>query len=428
MMDLVSADGVSQQRDHLSSIRDAAPESAPPRSVENRGAKRNSPALKKFDAILEKVLAAIEAQENGSAPAPQDGLSVTGFVFGWSPLLRACNVRPGNGLYGMSKDSHGAVAVAEDYFHIPPEACTFMKLKLGAHHLEDQKRGGRKSGRIVHFGGDCEPEVMAQELLRGDGYDVFIVEPLTAFKMDPGRRQEYVQFYAREAQRLAHWLTGRPVDEDRLAEEIRQRNVIVRKLHEMMRLRRHDPLYVPLVKLNDIFALSAMKRHEKSWFEAMDLLLDELRSLQSQPAPFHIPLILVGVMHCEDLYHAIDETIGAVVSGTTPQPYREDLPPLEALGDHLLEMQLRGDMHDKCGGVVSLRRERIERELVDFDARGVIVGGTTNCPYLAIAREMEYDYFAKKGVPVLVLDGTAHNDPATEEQRMKLRAFVEMMM
>ena len=75
---------------------------------------------------------------------------------------------------------------------------------------------------------------------------------------------------------------------------------------------------------------------------------------------------------------------------------------------------------------ISLRRERIERELKEFGARGVIIGGTTNCPY--IAREMEYEYFTKKGVPVLVLDGTAHNDPATEEQKMKLRAFIEIMI
>jgi hypothetical protein len=27
-----------------------------------------------------------------------------------------------------------------------------------------------------------------------------------------------------------------------------------------------------------------------------------------------------------------------------------------------------------------------------------------------------------------VLDGTAHNDPATEEQKMRLRAFLEMML
>ena len=406
------------------------PERRPKRShvsIENTAPRRPSKALALFDAILADVHASIEARRAHPQAPEEDGLAVHGFVMGWGPLMRACGVRPNLGLYGLSQDSHAEVAIAEDYFHIPPEACTFMKMKLGAHHAEEQRRGGKKRGRIVHFGGDCEPEVIAQELLRGDGYDVFIVEPLTAFKMDPARRGEYVRFYAKEAERLARWLTGKPVDEDRLREELRARNVIVAKIQRMMRLRRHNPLYVPLVTVNDISHLSNIKKHEKSWHEAMDLLLEELEQIADEPAPFYIPLILVGVMHCEDLYHAIDRTVGAVVSGATPQGYREDLPPLEALGDHLLEMQLRGDMHDKCGGVVSLRRERIERELAEFDARGVVIGGTTNCPYLAIAREMEYDYFAKKGVPVLVLDGTAHNDPATEEQKMKLRAFLEMM-
>jgi benzoyl-CoA reductase/2-hydroxyglutaryl-CoA dehydratase subunit BcrC/BadD/HgdB len=352
---------------------------------------------------------------------------VTGSVFGWNPLMRACDIRPAQGLFGLEIDSHAHVGVAEDYFQIPPEACTFMKLKLGAHHAAEKRRGGRK-GRIVHFGGDCEPEVIAQELLRADGYDVFIVEPLTAFKMDPNRRAEYVSFYANEAQRLAKWLTGQVVDEDRLRDEIRQRNVIIARFQEMMRLRRHNPFFVPLVQVNLINRLANIKKYEREWFEAMDVLGEELQQVAREPAPFHIPIILVGVMHCEDLYQAIDETLGAVVSGFIPQLYREDLPPVEALGDYLLEMQLRGEMHDKCGGVVSLRKNRIERELKEWGARGVIVGGTTNCPYLAIAREMEYEYFTRRGVPVLVLDGTAHNDPATEEQKMRLRAFFEMML
>jgi benzoyl-CoA reductase/2-hydroxyglutaryl-CoA dehydratase subunit BcrC/BadD/HgdB len=396
--------------------------------IQTQPVRRRSAALDLFDGILQKVLASFSGKAPKAAADPDDGKVVNGYVFGWAPLMRACGVRTGRGLFGISNDSHASVGVAEDYFQIPPEACTFMKLKLGAHHIEEQRHGGKRRGRIVHFGGDCEPEVMAQELLRGDGHEVFIVEPLTAFKMDPGRRGEYVRFYANEAQRLAVWLTGKPADDERLRQEIHDRNVIVRKIQEMMRLRLHNPFHVPLVQVNLINQLSSYKRYEAEWFAAMDLLIDELRELAKEPPPFHIPLVLVGVMHCEDLYHAIDETIGAVVTGSTPQLYREDLPPLESLGDHLLEMQLRGDMHDKCGGVVSLRRERIERELAEFDARGVIIGGTTNCPYLAIAREMEYEHFTRKGIPVLVLDGTAHNDPATEEQKMKLRAFIEMML
>ena len=387
-----------------------------------------SPALALFEQISQRMHAMPAIEILPSANKSPGRQPVLGYVFGWAPLMRACDIPGGKGLFGLNQDSHNAVGVAEDYFQIPPEACTFMKLKLGAHHMEDQRHGGKKTGRIVHFGGDCEPEVMAQELLRSDGYEVFIVEPLTVFKMDPARRDEYVRFYAKEAQRLAIWLTGKPTDEDRLREEIKSRNIIIRKIQGMMKLRLHNPFYVPLVQVNLIGQLSNNKRHEKAFITALDLLIEELTEVAKGPRPFHIPLVLVGVMHCEDLYAAIDETIGAVVCGSIPQLYREDLPPLEALGDYLLEMQLRGDMHDKCGGVISLRRHRIERELKEFGARGVIVGGTTNCPYLAIAREMEYEYFTKKGVPVLVLDGTAHSDPATEEQKMRLRAFLEMML
>jgi hypothetical protein len=152
-----------------------------------------SRALALFEQISKKMHAmpAIEGVlSTDNSPSRQP---VLGYVFGWAPLMQACDVPSGRGLFGLNRDSHNAVGVAEDYFQIPPEACTFMKLKLGAHHMEDQRRGGKKLGRIVHFGGDCEPEVMAQELLRSDGYEVFIVEPLTVFKMDPARRDEYVQ-------------------------------------------------------------------------------------------------------------------------------------------------------------------------------------------------------------------------------------------
>jgi len=393
----------------------------PPVPAQSRG-------LQLFARLHQKVQAEARARTAAPDNHPEPGRNVHGSVFGWNPLMKACDIRPARGIFGMEAgDSHAQVGIAEDYFQIPPEMCTFMKVKLGAQHQEEKRRGGRK-GRIVHFGGDCDPEVVAQELLRGDGYDVFIVEPLTAFKMDPNRRDEYVRFYAKEAQRLAIWLTGKPVDEDRLRDEIRYHNRFVRRVQEMMRLRVHNPFLVPFVQVNLVSRLSSARKHEQEWHAAMDVLQDELRESLAHPAPFHIPLIFVGVMHCEDLYRAIDDTIGAVVSGCTPQLYREDLPPLDALGDFLLEMQLRGDMHDKCGGVISLRRKRIERELKEWGARGLIVGGTTNCPYLAIAREMEYEYFTKKGVPVLVLDGTAHNDPATEEQKMRLRAFIEMML
>jgi len=351
---------------------------------------------------------------------------------GWDPLFKATDAHSGM-LRRWIRDSHKAATIAEDYFRVPPETCTVMKVSLGAHRMRSLRPNGEPIKRILHFGGDCEYEVIAQELMRREGYDVHFIEGLSAFGMLEERKHEYVHFYAEQARSAALWLTGKPVDEDRLREEIKKQNIINRKIREIIALRVHNPLYLPLVRLNQIMMSSnhfyAAVDHEKNraqYLLMLDTLIEELKELQDQPVPFHVPLAFVGIMYSLDLYRAIDLTHGAVVTGMEPILYNEDVPPLEALGEYLLEMQLRGEMHDKSGSVVSYRRYRVEKQIELSGAKGLIVGGTSNCPYLAIARELEYEYFTKKGIPVLVLDGSAHDEPATEEQKMRLRAYIEM--
>jgi benzoyl-CoA reductase/2-hydroxyglutaryl-CoA dehydratase subunit BcrC/BadD/HgdB len=395
---------------------------------------RKSRALRLFDDIVRKSIELDKkARSETYARALAEGRPVVNaIVFGWFPLMRACDSLPGGANIFQYPDPRKAITIAEDYFQVPPEQCNIPKLRIGIQHLREtkaQQDPRYKRERIAYFGGGCEPEGMAWELIRAEGNEVYVVEPLTAFGMDPARRDEYVKFYAEEARKLAIWMTGKPADEDRLWQEIKYANATMRRFREMMVLRRHNPFFVPLVDARKISRAGSHRQLASEYNAAMDLLMEELREVQREPAPFHVPLLLVGVMHCEDLYPTIDQTVGTVVSGFIPDLYREDLPPLESLGDYVLEMQLQGQMHDKCGGVVSLRRKRIDRELEEWKAKGVIIGGTTGCPYMALAREMEYEYFTKKGVPVLMLDGTPDNqEPATEEQKMRLKAFIEMMI
>jgi len=398
------------------------------------GTRKKSRALGLFDDIVRKSIELDKkAREETYARAlAEEKPVVNAIVFGWFPLMRACDSLPGGANIFQFPDPRKAIAIAEDYFQVPPEQCNIPKLRIGIQYLREtkaQKDPRYKRERIAYFGGGCEPEGMAWELVRAEGNEVYVVEPLTAFGMDPERRDEYVKFYAEEARKLAIWMTGKPVDEERLWAEIKHANSTMRRFREMMKLRRHNPFFVPLVNVRKISRAGSHRALAAEYNAAMDLLMEELQEVQHEPAPFHVPLLLVGVMHCEDLYPTIDQTVGTVVSGFIPDLYREDLPPLESLGDYVLEMQLQGQMHDKCGGVVSLRRKRIDRELEEWQAKGVIIGGTTGCPYMALAREMEYEYFTKKGVSVLMLDGTPDNqEPATEEQKMRLKAFIEMMI
>jgi hypothetical protein len=130
-----------------------------------------------------------------------------------------------------------------------------------------------------------------------------------------------------------------------------------------------------------------------------------------------------------DVTKTIDQSGGAIVGSlmAITTLYREEVRPLQALAEFLLDMQLKGESSDQAGAVASARKLRIEEEVKRTRAKGVIVSGTTGCPYTSLTRQMEQDFFTKKGIPVLAVEGTAHADPVTEEIKMRVKAFIEML-
>jgi hypothetical protein len=130
-----------------------------------------------------------------------------------------------------------------------------------------------------------------------------------------------------------------------------------------------------------------------------------------------------------DVTKTIDQSGGAIVGSlmAITTLYREDVGPVQALAEYLLDMQLKGESSDQAGAVASARKFRIEEEVRRTKAKGVIVSGTTGCPYTSLTRQMEQDFFTKKGIPVLAVEGTAHADPITEEVKMRVKAFIEML-
>jgi benzoyl-CoA reductase/2-hydroxyglutaryl-CoA dehydratase subunit BcrC/BadD/HgdB len=133
--------------------------------------------------------------------------------------------------------SKAAEAVAESYFQIPAEFCSMIKAIAGRLHLRipDPIR------KIIYFGSVCEPIASVLELTKTDGYDVFCIENVTSFKTE-GKRPEVVKFLAQELLRVWSWLTdGKPLDEEKLREEIRRKNTISRKIRKILDLRLTAP-------------------------------------------------------------------------------------------------------------------------------------------------------------------------------------------
>jgi benzoyl-CoA reductase/2-hydroxyglutaryl-CoA dehydratase subunit BcrC/BadD/HgdB len=361
---------------------------------------------------------------------------VTGMNPWWAPLVRACGGICANDMARMRGKSHEAVSLAESHFHIPSEFCTVIKSQIGGLGMRMRQPGGTAVRKVLQFGGACEPSVTIGELARAEGYDVHVVQPLTAFKMDPARRPEYVAFYEHEVRRTARWLCGHDVDEDKLAELIRVKNNITKRIIKVLDLRLANPLYFPMTRVSqllmssgDYHAVLNFEENRSLFIELLDSLIAELEWAGRRPVGPYVPLVLAGNMFNMDVTKTIDQSGGAIVGSlmAITTLYREDVGPVQALAEYLLDMQLKGESSDQAGAVASARKFRIEEEVRRTKAKGVIVSGTTGCPYTSLTRQMEQDFFTKKGIPVLAVEGIAHADLITEEVKMRVKAFIEML-
>jgi benzoyl-CoA reductase/2-hydroxyglutaryl-CoA dehydratase subunit BcrC/BadD/HgdB len=292
-------------------------------------------------------------------------------------------------------------------------------------------RGTSTINKILYFGATCEPHSSSYEHAARLGYDVHCIEAVTAFRSQD-KRPEIISFLANEMQKVAIWLTGKEVDQDRLTEEIRRRNVILRKTKQITDLRLKAPLYLGAVPTNQLLQGSShgFGRYDE-YVQTLDLIIDELKEAAKTPtAEPYIPLVMAGGgVGGPGIFHVIEESRGAVlgwlVVGTGE--YREDVPPLESIAHYVLDAQAKGELGEGAGTSSTLRRFRIEELVRDVGAKGIISSSITGCPYGSIVQQMEREHFKKLGIPIIQLEGTVHRGRPSEEQIMRVRTFVEMI-
>lgn len=361
--------------------------------------------------------------------AADAGRSVIWGGWSWeSPLVFASDTIPVSYDQLWAEDSRRSEAIAEDHFQIPSEFCSMIKAMVGRLHTDRHHR----IKRVVHFGSGCEPIHSVLELAKADGYDVFTMETVTAFRADE-KREAGIALLISELQRLSYWLSGKPVDEDRLAFEIRRKNRVLRKVARVLELRARHPLVVGGYHTKLIF-MGAMHGYGdlEAFADVLDLLIGELEEIGEPDAAAladHIPLVLAGSVGNVRLFQAIEESNGAIVGWVYhgADLYREDLPPLESLAHYVLDAQARGDLGEAIGTSVNYRRVLVEEEVRKTGARGIISSSITGCPYASLMQQLERDHFKSIGIPLIALETDVHREPPTEEQIMRVKAFVEML-
>ena len=388
-----------------------------------RRSPENSKALKALDVLAQSH------SFDGIQREAEDGKSVIWGGFSWdSPLIYACDTIPVGYDQLWAEDSRKSEAIAEDHFQVPGEFCSMIKAMIGRLHTDRDS----KIKRVLHFGSGCEPISAVQELAKRDGYDIQTVDTVTAFR-SAEKRDYAIAFLVHELQRIAHWLTGKPADEARVGEEIRRKNQILRKVGRTMELRSRHPLYVQGLATKQVIMGSMHSYGNPEAFSAvLDTLIGELEELDNDPAPLpptYIPLVLAGSVGNLLLFQAIEESNGAILGWVYhgSHEYREDVPPLESLAHFVLDAQGRGDLGEAVGASVAYRRIAVEEEVRRTGARGIISSSITGCPYASLMQQLERDHFKQLGIPLIALETDVHREPPTEEQIMRVKAFIEML-
>jgi benzoyl-CoA reductase/2-hydroxyglutaryl-CoA dehydratase subunit BcrC/BadD/HgdB len=348
-------------------------------------------------------------------------------VTSWeAPLIFACGTIPVSFADLWRERSIEAEAIGENYFQVPAEFCSMIKALIGRLHL--LRNDNIK--KILYFGSTCESLSIVMELVKEDGYDIHCIENITSFKPEE-RRPEVVEFFVHELQEVARWLTGKPVDEEKLKTEIRRKNLISAKIRRILDLRLKSPFHITSIPTLFLFMGSShyFGRPEE-YVRVLDLLIHELETEPRESAPDeYIPLVFTGFGVGIGILNVIEESHAAIVGWELIKTgnYREDVPPLESIAHYVLDAQSRGELGPGAGASATARCVQIEELVRKTGARGIISSAVTGCPYGSVAQQIERDYFKKKGIPIISLEATVHVERPTEEQVMRVKTFIEML-
>lgn len=347
-------------------------------------------------------------------------------AIGWEvQLLYACNTIPVSYSEMGRLSDREIMQISEDYYQFPVETCSMVKCTVGQWHSRKESSSIK---RILGNSTACEPYNLAWEVMRKAGYDVHTIDVLYRGAGVEGKRlEQLIAFFVEQVYGVVEWLTGsRYIDEEKLALEIKRKNRLLAKVRQVLDLRLKHPFYmrslatilVLNVGLNNYFG------KPEEFEAAVDLLIAELESkpVNDIERKKVIPLVWAGSTGQEfGIYDAIDQAGGALL-GLRSVPFklfREDVGPVEALARYSYDNQGAG------AGVYA--RNVLEQEIDRLNARGLVLYGYIGCSFASIDREMWRNYFHKKGIPSINLEGSFQVGAPSGQVLTRVKAFIEML-
>lgn len=372
---------------------------------------------------MQKLFDLTEGYMDWAEQKAREGRSVV-FTMGlWQPLIFACDAVSVPYTTIWTGDVFHDVEIAEERFRIPPETCSMVKASLGDWYI-------RRNGpirKIFGMGASCEPYNMALEVLKDHGYDIFVMDSAyRAPDVSEERQRHLREFFKKQVLGYQRFLSeGKPLDKNRLSEEIRRRNLSIRKYRRILELRLSHPFYIKS------FGVMCLQDGLNSCFgrpDEFDKLLDELiDELERDPVSQHdldrvIPLVWGGGWGQNsgilEVLDSSDAAILGVVSATSKE-YREDIDPVDSLVSYTFDGQ--------TAGAAVFQQDAIERHVQASGAEGIIIYGFSGCSLETVSHELNKTYFQSIGIPTIILEGTFQPDQSTGQTSTRVKAFVEML-
>ena len=369
-----------------------------------------------FDLALNYVYDAEKAAQNGKRVVWTPGFTECAFIY-------ACDAIPLAFTEAGRIGSPEVLSIADNYFQVPRETCPMIKVNIAEWH---QRRNGPIK-KILACSADCEPFSIMVDIMRQEGYDVKFID--TAYRppqLSSERYEQLVKFYCREYREVAKWITGSDIDPDKLRHELERRNRICAKIRRFLELRAKHPTYIKSFPTMYIVTSCLYYFGKPEEYERMlDTVISELEALKDGEYDRDlVPLVWAGSRGQEyGIYKAVDEAGGALLGWMCTMPFENNV----EIGDDPLRALVEYKLGGQSAGATTFRCRDVETQVNKYGAKGIISYGYVGCSYSGIDRELQREYFKKRGIPSLTLDGTYQVGPASGQVITRIKAFIEML-
>lgn len=340
-----------------------------------------------------------------------------------SPIFYACDTIPLATTELARLGNPEAITIAEDQFQMPREICTMVKVIFGEYYL----RRNSDIKKIYYISRQCDPQNICYQMLEDYGYERYCSDlGLKLYDTSDERYEKLLEVKKKDILATAKWASGRELNLNRLQKEMKRYNRIVRKVRTIMNLRLKHTTYIrslPILYLT--MGLGHYFGRPEEYEELLDVIIEEMSVLKSgEYNESKVGVVWSGGRGSDFTgYETIDNSGGCIVGFCTDNDYRREFNLKQDPLQSFAEFCFGGRNNRDFNGSSSVA----EQEYKLTGAKGIVIYSYAGCYVSNIGDELQREYFKKKGIPALAMEGSFQAGEPSGQLITRVRAFIEML-